>query len=311
MAGHLCPQGADEPLGERDDVLDVDERHLDVELGELRLPVGAEVLVAVAAGDLVVALQAGDHQQLLEQLRALRQRVPVPGLQAHGHQEVACPLGGGPGQRRCLHLDEALVVQHLAGDAADLRAHTNRPGGPRAPQVEVAVPKPGLLAHRARMAVLHRERQGRGAAQQIDGIAHDLHRAGGQVGVLVAGRPDTDPTGDAHARLRAKPARRLLVADDHLDDAAGVTKVDEGDAAVVTSTRNPAGERHGVTDVRLTQGAGTVGAHHEDSSGLVACRAGAVSTGGGAQVPGSAATCSPERMSLTSPAEPEPPGNQT
>ena len=36
----------------------VDEAHLDVELGELRLPVGAEVLVAVAAGDLVVALRA-------------------------------------------------------------------------------------------------------------------------------------------------------------------------------------------------------------------------------------------------------------
>jgi hypothetical protein len=40
-------------------------------------PVGAEVLVAVAARDLVVALHAGDHQQLLEQLGALRQGVPA------------------------------------------------------------------------------------------------------------------------------------------------------------------------------------------------------------------------------------------
>src|SRR3712207_7044962 len=48
--------------------------HLDVELGELRLPVGAEVLVAVAAGDLEVALGAGHHEQLLEQLRALGDR---------------------------------------------------------------------------------------------------------------------------------------------------------------------------------------------------------------------------------------------
>ena len=36
----------------------VDERHLDVELGELGLAVGAQVLVAEAARDLVVALEA-------------------------------------------------------------------------------------------------------------------------------------------------------------------------------------------------------------------------------------------------------------
>ena len=41
-----------------DHVVLVDERHLDVELGELRLAVGARVLVAEAARDLVVALEA-------------------------------------------------------------------------------------------------------------------------------------------------------------------------------------------------------------------------------------------------------------
>ena len=64
-----------------DHVVLVDERHLDVELRELRLPVGALVLVAEAAGDLVVALEPADHQQLLEQLRRLRQRVERPGLE--------------------------------------------------------------------------------------------------------------------------------------------------------------------------------------------------------------------------------------
>ena len=52
-----------------DHVVDLDEGHLDVELGEVGLAVGAEVLVAEAAGDLVVALEPGDHQQLLEELR--------------------------------------------------------------------------------------------------------------------------------------------------------------------------------------------------------------------------------------------------
>jgi hypothetical protein len=47
----------------------VEEGGLDIDLGELRLPVGAQILVAEALGDLVVAIKAGHHQQLLEQLR--------------------------------------------------------------------------------------------------------------------------------------------------------------------------------------------------------------------------------------------------
>ncbi|CKT19367.1 Uncharacterised protein [Mycobacterium tuberculosis] len=66
------PQLGQNFLGDRDDVLGVDEAHLHIELGEFGLAVGAEVLVAVAAGDLVVAFHPRHHQQLLEQLRALR-----------------------------------------------------------------------------------------------------------------------------------------------------------------------------------------------------------------------------------------------
>ena len=42
-----------------DDLVAFDEAHLDVDLGELGLAVGAQVLVAEAAGNLVVALDAG------------------------------------------------------------------------------------------------------------------------------------------------------------------------------------------------------------------------------------------------------------
>ena len=43
------------------------------------LAVGAQVLVAETARDLVVAVHAGHHQQLLEQLRRLRQGVELAG----------------------------------------------------------------------------------------------------------------------------------------------------------------------------------------------------------------------------------------
>ena len=55
------------------------EGGLDVELGEFGLAVGAQVLIAEAAHDLVVAIEARDHQQLFEDLRRLRQREEFAG----------------------------------------------------------------------------------------------------------------------------------------------------------------------------------------------------------------------------------------
>src|SRR5262249_44495180 len=46
-------------------IVHVYERHFQVELGELRLSIGALVLVAQAVGDLEVLVVAGDHQKLL------------------------------------------------------------------------------------------------------------------------------------------------------------------------------------------------------------------------------------------------------
>src|SRR5438045_4608841 len=60
-----------------------EERGLDVELGELRLAVGAQILIAEAAHDLVVAIEPGNHQQLLEDLRRLRQRKELARSEEH------------------------------------------------------------------------------------------------------------------------------------------------------------------------------------------------------------------------------------
>jgi hypothetical protein len=51
----------------------VQERGLDIDLGEFGLAVGAQVFVAETLGDLVVTIEAGHHQQLLEQLGRLGQ----------------------------------------------------------------------------------------------------------------------------------------------------------------------------------------------------------------------------------------------
>ena len=92
--------------------------HLQVDLRELQLAVGAQVLVAEAARDLEVAVEAGDHQDLLEDLRRLRQRVELARMHAAGDQKIARALGRGLGQDRRFDLEKSLLAQAFANGAA-------------------------------------------------------------------------------------------------------------------------------------------------------------------------------------------------
>lgn len=93
--GHLdahATEGIGKNLFERaHDIVLVHEGHLDIDLGELGLTVGTQVLVAEALGNLVVALDATDHEQLLQKLRGLRQGVEVARLDAVGTMKSRAP----------------------------------------------------------------------------------------------------------------------------------------------------------------------------------------------------------------------------
>ncbi len=130
-----CEGGGEEALDDGEDGLLRGEGHLEVDLGELGLAVGAQVLVAEAAGDLEVAVEAGDHEDLLEDLRRLRERVELAGVDAAGDEVVARALGGGAGHEGGFDLEEALgdeVVADGHGDAAaqgEVVLHLRRGGG--------------------------------------------------------------------------------------------------------------------------------------------------------------------------------------
>ena len=210
-----CPDRREDLLGNRHHVVGVDEAHLHVELGELRLPVGAEVLVAVTPRDLVVALHARHHQQLLEQLRALRQRVERAGLQSGRHQEVARALGRRPRHRRRLDLDEVVARQYTPRGCIDLGPQPNRGGRTLAPQIEIAVFQPRFLARD--LVELERQRCALPEDGQRRGV--DLDVAGGDLRVGVALGPHLDDALDGDAELGAQPVRGLQhvgVAEHHL-----------------------------------------------------------------------------------------------
>src|SRR6266511_3867472 len=164
-------------LDQVDHVLLGHERHLDVELGELGLTVGPQCLVAEAPDDLVVPVQPGHHEDLLEQLWGLGQRVERAGLQPGRDQKVPGPLRCRPGQHRRLHLDERPLFEvppDLAQDPGP-EPHRGRHLGPPEIQVPVAQAGPLLVLD----AVLDGERGRLRLGQDLHRlrVEHHLHHA--------------------------------------------------------------------------------------------------------------------------------------
>src|SRR5581483_2678010 len=105
--GKLLEDAVKDGRERREDVLLRDERHLEVELIELaRRAVRTPVLVAETRCDLEIAVEPRGHQELLELLRRLGQRVELPRMDAARHEVIARALRRARGQDRRLELGE-------------------------------------------------------------------------------------------------------------------------------------------------------------------------------------------------------------
>ena len=98
-----------------------------------------EILVPEAAHDLEVALEPGDHQDLLKQLWRLRERVEAARCEPARHEEVPGALRRGPRQHRRLDLDEALAVEVVARRAAHLVAQQEVTQHRRAAEIAASI----------------------------------------------------------------------------------------------------------------------------------------------------------------------------
>ena len=87
------------------------EAHLAVDLCKFRLAVCAQVFIAETFHDLEITVETGNHQQLLQRLRRLRQCIELSGIHAGRHHKVACSFRSGVYQHRSFHFQETLLVQ--------------------------------------------------------------------------------------------------------------------------------------------------------------------------------------------------------
>ena len=245
----VLEKGAHHLLEVVQDIFLLHEGHFAVDLGEFRLPVRAEVLVAEAADDLEVAVIAGHHQQLLEGLGALREGVELARIHAGRDHEVAGAFRRGLDQVRGLDLHEALGVQEVADLVGHAVPERERPAERTAAEVQVAVFHPDVVA--AVGFVLDGEGRGDGLVQDGDGGHLDLDVAGGHLAVLglalddLADRLDHEFTAEGGGGVHQVGGRVGL--HDQLGDAVTVPEVDEGHAAQFAGFLDPSGERHALS----------------------------------------------------------------
>ena len=224
------------------------EAHLQVDLRELKLAVGAQILIAEAARDLKIAVEARDHENLLEDLRRLRQRVELARMHAAGHQKIARAFRRDLGQNRRLDLQKALVAQALADGQRNVVAQAEVALHLRPAQVDVAVFEPdffvldGLFGRRKRRQprVVQHQQLGRlnldlaGRHLGIDGVrAAQAHLAHSGNHVL---RPHL-------LALQVAVGRQLLVQH-NLRDAGAVAQIEKDQVAVVAAPVHPAHQDH-------------------------------------------------------------------
>ena len=146
-----------------DDVEDVilfDEGHFDVELREFGLAIDAQIFVAETAHELEIAIRAGHHQELLEELRAFGQRVEFAFVQARRDEEIARAAGRVFDQERRFNFGEAEIGERAARDQVGFAAHGHQLLHDVAAQIEIAVFKADVVVGLEVVADFDRRRLG-------------------------------------------------------------------------------------------------------------------------------------------------------
>ncbi len=239
-----CERSLQKPFCDAKHRLLLRKRHFQVNLRELRLAVGAQVLIAKAAHDLKVAVKAGDHQDLLEQLRRLRQGVEVSRVDPAGDEVIARAFRGGARQERRFNFQETFAGEILPDSQRDLVAQLEIGLHLGPAQVEIAVLEAHFLVlHRV---VRRRKRRHFGVVQDKQLLSDHFHLAGRHFRIDGRGiaRPHVANYGNDEFRPDMLSFgvrfRGGLLVQNHLRDTGAVPDIKENQGAVVAAAVDPA-----------------------------------------------------------------------
>ena len=220
------------------------EGELHIQLGEFRLAIGTQVFITEAASDLEVAFQTGNHEQLFEELRGLRQSVEFARVHAGWDEVVACAFRGALGEHRGLDFEKIVFIEEGSHLMYDLMAHDEVVLHFRTAQIDVAVFQTDVFIDID--AVFDVEWGGLRFVQDAKLGNDDFHLAGLHLRVDSFFASLSDLAFDSEDEFTAAGFRLVecffpvLWAHDELYNTASVAKVDENETAMVTTGIHPA-----------------------------------------------------------------------
>ena len=103
-------------------LLFVHERCFNVDLGELRLTIGAQVFIAETLGDLIVTIHTCRHKNLLEKLGRLRQGKETVWVSSARDEIVARAFRRCLCQKGSFDVNKAVIVEEITHGVRHLRA---------------------------------------------------------------------------------------------------------------------------------------------------------------------------------------------
>ncbi len=240
--------GGQEAFDDLPDALGLGVAHFKVDLGEFGLAIGAQIFVAEAADDLKIFIEARDHQNLLEQLRRLRQGVKHAGLDAAGDEIIAGAFGGGAGHERGFDFEEALGCEVVADGERDFVTQFDIGLHGVAAQVDVTIFQAHLFVREH--SVGRQKRQRFRHVQNAQLFDDEFDFSGGDVGVDGVGVAALDGSDGRDHELVAQRLGLLVhgciqfVVEDDLGHAGAVAEVDEDDLAEVAAAVDPSHEHN-------------------------------------------------------------------
>ena len=224
--------------------------HFGIELHELVLAICSQVFVTQASSNLVVPVDTSNHQQLLPQLRRLRQRIKRSRLFARRNQKFTGTLWSGWHQKWSLNLNKILGFHCATNCRVDLGSNAQVLLHPLAANIEIAELEANAFIHIVGTCIDWERRRLR-CIQHCELTLNQFDTTRWKVGVNRSFWSSLHLASDLHHPL---VTNILHIADHALHYPGIVTYIKERQVfAMFTATSDPSAQSDGLTNVLWAQ----------------------------------------------------------
>ena len=224
--------------------------HFGIELHELVLAICSQVFVTQASSNLVVPVDTSNHQQLLPQLRRLRQRIKRSRLFARRNQKFTGTLWSGWHQKWSLNLNKILGFHCATNCRVDLGSNAQVLLHPLAANIEIAELEANAFIHIVGTSIDWKRRR-LGGIQHCELTLNKFDTTRWEVGVNRSFWSSLHLARYLHHPL---VTNILHIADHTLHYPGIVTYIKERQVfAMFTATSDPSAQSDGLTNVLWAQ----------------------------------------------------------